>query len=141
LGIELAGADRGVLRLATRVVAQPLWFVGVYLGVVALAPAMLALHRRSGRFAPLVPVALGAAAVAVDVARFGFGVPFVGFANVAFVWLAVHQVGFLYADGRLRGWVGPAMAVGGLAATVALTTVGGYPVSMVGVPGEPVSNM
>src|SRR5256885_932811 len=83
----------------------------------------------------------GAAAVAVDVARFGFGVPLVGYANVAFVWLAVHQVGFLYADGRLRGWIGPAMAVGGLAATVALTSVGGYPVSMVGVPGEPVSNM
>jgi hypothetical protein len=141
LGIELAGADHGVLRLATRVVAQPLWFVGVYLGVVALAPAMLALHRRSGRFAPLVPVALGAAAVAVDVARFGFGVPFVGFANVAFVWLAVHQVGFLYADGRLGRGLGVVLAGVGLTATVLLTTVGGYPVSMVGVPGERVSNM
>src|SRR5436190_16031943 len=95
LGIELAGADRGVLRLATRVVAQPLWFVGVYLGIVALAPLMLRLHRWAGRLAPLVPVALGAAAVAVDVARFGYDVPFVGFANVAFVWLAVHQAGFL----------------------------------------------
>lgn len=141
LGIELAGADRGVLRLATRVVAQPLWFVGVYLGIVALAPAMLALHRRSGRLAPLVPVVLGVAAVAVDVARFGFGVPFIGFANVAFVWLAVHQVGFLYADGRLGRGLGPVLAGVGLTATVLLTTVGGYPVSMVGVPGERVSNM
>jgi hypothetical protein len=141
LGIELAGADRGLLRLVTRVVAQPLWFVGVYLGVVALAPAMLRLHRRCGRFAPLVPVALGAAAIAVDVARFGFGVPFVGYANVAFVWLAVHQVGFLYADGPLGRVPGLVLAGGGLAATIVLTTVGGYPVSMVGVPGERVSNM
>ncbi|GAB3826649.1 acyltransferase [Dactylosporangium cerinum] len=138
VGIELAGADRGVLRLATRVVAQPLWFIGVYLGVVALAPAMLRLHRWAGRRAALVPVALGAAAVAVDVARFGYDVPFVGFANVAFVWLAVHQVGFLYADG-LRGGLGLTLA--GLAGTVALTTLGGYPTSMVGVPGERVSNM
>ncbi|MEV4517640.1 acyltransferase [Dactylosporangium sp. NPDC049525] len=143
LGIEVAGADRGVLRLATRVVAQPLWFIGVYLGVVALAPAMLRLHRRAGRLAPLVPVALGAAAVAVDVARFGHDVPFIGFANVAFVWLAVHQAGFLYADGSLRPGrpTGFVLAGVGLAGTVALTTIGGYPTSMVGVPGERVSNM
>jgi hypothetical protein len=143
LGIELAGADRGVLRLATRVVAQPLWFIGVYLGVVALAPVMLALHRRAGRCAPLVPVALGAAAVLVDVARFGYDVPLIGFANVALVWLAVHQAGFLYADGSLRpgGPAGAVLAGVGLAGTVALTTVGGYPISMVGVPGERVSNM
>ncbi|GAA3196242.1 acyltransferase family protein [Dactylosporangium siamense] len=160
VGIELAGADHGVLRLATRVVAQPLWFIGVYLGVVALAPAMLRLHRWAGRRAALVPVALGAAAVAVDVARFGYDVPFVGFANVAFVWLAVHQVGFLYADGLLGGpgpvskWGSESTAarpstsipalgltLAGLAGTVALTTLGGYPTSMVGVPGERVSNM
>jgi hypothetical protein len=145
--IEVAGADRGLLRLATRVVAQPLWFVGVYLGVVALAPVMLRLHHRCGRLAPLVPAALAMAAVAVDVARFGFGVPLIGYANVAFVWLAVHQMGFLYADGRLGGGgrtgrvLGWVLAGAGLAATVALTGVGGYPVSMVGVPGERVSNM
>ena len=48
LAFELTGHDRGLLRLATCTVAQPLWFVGVYLGVVALAPAMLRLHRRLG---------------------------------------------------------------------------------------------
>jgi hypothetical protein len=144
LGIEAAGADRGVLRLATRVVAQPLWFIGVYLGVVALAPMMLRLHRLAGRRAPLVPAALGAAAVAVDVARFAYDVPFVGFANVAFVWLAVHQAGFLYADGTPRRRdrrTGLVLTGAGLVATVALTASGGYPVSMVGVPGERVSNM
>ena len=44
--LEITGHDRGVLRLATQTVAQPLWFVGVYLGVIALAPPMLRLHRR-----------------------------------------------------------------------------------------------
>ena len=28
--------------------------------------------------------------------------PYVGFLNVALVWLAVHQLGFLYADGSLQ---------------------------------------
>jgi hypothetical protein len=139
--IELAGADRGVLRIATRVVAQPLWFVGVYLGIVALAPAMLRLHERCGRWAPAVPVVLVTAAGLVDVARFACDVPLVGYLNLAFVWLAVHQAGFLYADGRLGRRLALSLALGGLAATVLLTTVGPYPTSMVGMPGEKVSNM
>ena len=142
LVIEVAGADQGVLRVATRVVAQPLWFVGVYLGIVALAPAMLRLHERCGRWAPAVPVALVAAAGLVDVARFAYDFPLVGYLNLAFVWLAVHQAGFLYADGRLtRRRLPAALIVSGLAATVLLTTVGPYPTSMVGMPGEKVSNM
>jgi hypothetical protein len=150
-GQDGAGVDGGVLALATRTVAQPLWFVGVYLGIVALAPAMLALHRRLGhrvrRRATAVPVALAAGAALVDALRFGADVPYVGYLNVVLVWLAVHQVGFLYADGTLTATrpremrVGFALAGVGLAATVALTVVGPYPVSMVGMPGEPVSNM
>ncbi|GAA0918184.1 hypothetical protein Vau01_001760 [Virgisporangium aurantiacum] len=140
--IELLGADTGVLKLATRVVAQPLWFVGVYLGIVALAPAMLRLHRWSGRWAPVVPLAFGAAAGLVDVARFAYDVPYVAFLNLAFVWLGVHQVGFLYADGLFRNRRLPlVLLVTGLAGTVLCTTVGPYPTSMVGMPGEKVSNM
>jgi surface polysaccharide O-acyltransferase-like enzyme len=141
LVIELAGADRGVLTVATRVVAQPLWFVGVYLGIVALAPAMLRLHERCGRFAVAVPLVLWAAAGLVDVARFAYDVPLIGFLNLAFVWLGVHQVGFLYADGRLTAVRPGALMAAGLAGTVLLTTVGPYPTSMVGMPGEKVSNM
>jgi hypothetical protein len=69
--------------------------------------------------------------------------PYVGFLTVAFVWLAVHQLGFLYADGTLPGRrrVAGALAGGGFVAVLALTAVGPYPVSMVGVPGERISNM
>jgi len=142
--IEVSGHDRGVLRLATRAVAQPLWFVGVYLGVIALAPAMLRLHRSLDRWGFLVPVTLAAGAGAVDLARFEGGIPHVAYLNVALVWLAVHQLGFLYADGSLlRGGrrVAVALACAGLVATIALTTLGPYPTSMVGMPGERVSNM
>jgi hypothetical protein len=141
LAVELTGHDRGVLQLATATVAQPLWFVGVYLGVVALAPLMLRLHRR---FGVAVLAALGVAAVAVDVGRFRYGIPFIAFLNVGLVWLAVHQLGFLYHDGTLqRGGRRTAVALisGGLATTIALTMFGPYPVSMVGLPGEKISNM
>jgi hypothetical protein len=143
LAVEITGHHRGVLALATGTVAQPLWFVGVYLGVVALAPVMWRLHRRTAARPHAVPAALVAGAVAVDALRFAGPVPYVGFLNVALVWLAVHQLGFLYADGTLPGRrrVAAALAVGGFAAVVTLTTVGPYPVSMVGVPGEPISNM
>jgi hypothetical protein len=139
--VEVGGQHRGVIAVATRTVAQPLWFVGVYLGVVALAPAMFALHRRLGW---RVPVALAIGVAAIDVARFAGDVPYVGYVNVALVWLAVHQAGFFYADGTLtRGGWRPAwgLAGGGLAAMLALTWLGPYPISMVGMPGAPVSNM
>lgn len=144
LVLEWTGHHEGVLRLATRTAAQPLWFVGVYLLVVTLAPAMLRLHRRLGPWAPLVPAALGLATAGVDLLRFGWQVPYVGNLNVLFVWLAVHQLGFLYADGTLqRGGHRLALLLTstGLAATVALCLLGPYPVSMVGMPGARISNM
>jgi hypothetical protein len=141
LVLEVAGLDGGVLPVATRTVAQPLWFVGVYLMVIMFAPAMLRLHRRLGRSAAAVPLVLAAATAAVDLARFAGHVPYVGYLNVLLVWLAVHQLGFCYADRTLRLRHGWALAGGGLAAVVALTALGPYPVSMVGMPGERISNM
>lgn len=132
----LAGVDRGVVSVALRTVPQPLWFLGVYLGVVGLAPVMLRLHRRHGVAVPLV---LASAAVAVDVARFGSGVP-LGPLNLAFVWLAVHQLGFFLSDGLTRR-AGMLLAGGGFGALVLLTAFGPYPTSMVGLPGDPVSNV
>jgi hypothetical protein len=138
-GCGLAGLDHGLVRVALRTVAQPLWFLGVYLGLVAVAPAMWRLHRRLGRWAPVVPVALLVATAAVDGLRFA-GHDQLAYLNLIFVWLGVHQLGFLYADGGLRRYGWP-LAVLGLAALVTLTTYGPYPVSMVGVPGDTVSNM
>jgi hypothetical protein len=91
-----------------------------------------------------VPIGLAAGACAVDLARFAGGLPYVAYLNVALVWLAVHQIGFFYADGTLRRGgrrLALTLAGSGLAATVALTTYGPYPLSMVGMPGEPISNM
>ncbi|MEV0245536.1 acyltransferase [Nocardia sp. NPDC050712] len=138
LAVELTGYDSGLLRTATRLIGQPLWFVGVYLGVVALAPVMWALHRR---FGIMVPAVLVAGVAGVDVVRFGLGHSGFGIVNVALVWLAVHQLGFLYADGHLNRRIAAALTAGGLLAATALVTFGPYPLSMVGMPGAAVSNM
>ncbi|MFF3581661.1 acyltransferase family protein [Streptomyces mirabilis] len=136
LALQLAGREGGLLDVSLRLVAQPLWFIGIYLAMVAFTPPLLRLHERYGwgAFGGLV-----AAAGLVDGLRFGFGVPYVEFLNFAFVWLAVHQLGFLRADGKLRR---PYLLAGaGLAGVVLLVAYGPYPLSMVGMPGEKISNM
>ncbi|MGW4312599.1 acyltransferase [[Kitasatospora] papulosa] len=136
LVVQLLGGGGGLTGVTLRLVTQPLWFIGIYLAMVAFTPALLKLHDRLGwgAFA-----ALAGAAVTVDLLRFAAGVPYVEFLNFAFVWLAVHQLGFLRADGRIRR---PALLAGtGLVAAVALVALGPYPLSMVGMPGEKISNM
>ncbi|MCX4823685.1 acyltransferase [Streptomyces sp. NBC_01142] len=130
------GETTGLTGVALRLVAQPLWFIGIYLAMVAFTPPLLKLHERYGwgAFGALV-----AGACLVDGLRFLGGVPFVEFLNFAFVWLAVHQLGFLRADGRIR--MPSALAAAGLAGAAGLVAFGPYPLSMVGMPGEKVSNM
>lgn len=140
--VEASGNLSGTATMILRVIPQPLWFIGIYLAVVLLAPPMLRAHRRWGL---RVLVVLFAATATVDVLRLALDAPeVVGYLNFAFVWLAVHQCGFFYADGVAdRGGrrLAAALAVGGLAATAGLVLLGPYPVSMVTLPGDEVSNM
>jgi hypothetical protein len=130
----LGVAVGGVLAL------QPLWFLGVYLLVVAITPVMLAWHRHWGW---AVPVTLLLVAVACDLLRFGGGVAAVGNVNVFVIWLLVHQLGFLYADGRIGPPAAAAMTGLGLGCAVVLTQWDAlpYPSTMVGVPGLEQGNM
>ncbi|HZI96792.1 MAG TPA: acyltransferase [Actinomycetales bacterium] len=130
--------DVPLVATALHLVTQLLWFVGVYLGVAALAPAMHAAHRRWGA---TVVVALVLAAATVDVARFAGGFGALATVNFALVWLDLHQLGFCWRDGLLGRRVATTLAVGGLAGLLLIVSWGPYPVSMVGLPGEAVSNM
>ena len=142
LGLAAEAVDPGSpgKARAAEVAALPLWFLGIYLVAVALAPAMEGGHRRFGLW---VAVALAGAVGVIDLVSIGLGVEGVGGASYAFQWLFAHQLGFAYADGTLSRWGrrGAALMAGaGLAGLVLLTTVGGYPVSVVGVPGQDRSN-
>lgn len=115
------------------IAALPFWFVGLYLVVVAIAPAMVRLHSRWGW---RVPLALAVGVIAVDVLTYPLELSGFGVVNYAFVWLLPHQLGFFYND---RSETRPSwfwgMAAGGLTTLILLTSVGGYPVSMIFVPG------
>lgn len=124
---------------AVRLVVSPLWFLAVYLMLIALLPAALWLHRRLG---VLALVWLAGTAMVVDVLRFRYGVPGIGWVNMMLVWGLAHQAGFFYREveraNRRTDWT---LLWGGLFGLCGLVFSGLYPGSMVGVPGERFSNM
>ncbi|GAA0250086.1 acyltransferase [Saccharothrix mutabilis subsp. mutabilis] len=120
-------------------VVSPLWFVGVYAVLIALVPVTTWLHRR---FDVLVLVWLGGVALVVDVLRFRYGLAWLGWVNMAAVWGLAHQLGFFHrrlvlAPARLA-W---ALLTAGLFGLAGLVFSGLYPGSMVGVPGDRMSNV
>ncbi|MGW3998485.1 acyltransferase family protein [Amycolatopsis sp. NPDC004772] len=128
------------VQVGSAIAAQLLWFLAVYVLVVLLTPLMVAAHRRWGLKVPLV---MGAAGILVDVARFN-DLGYIGYANAIFVWVAVHQLGFHYVEGRLgsltrRGAL--TLSAAGFGVTALMVAFGPYPASMIGMPGAPVSNM
>ena len=133
-----AGADPGVLALVGWAMAMQFWFLPVYLLLGALTPALYTAHLRWGLRAP---VALGATAVAVDVLVVAAHTPYVGLLNHLLVWGVAYQLGFCWRDGLLaRRRTATALAAGGAAAFALLTGPGPFPVSLILVSTDGVSN-
>ncbi len=117
---------------------SPLWFLAVYLAVVALVPATIVAWRRFGIASVWVPIV---AALAVDVIAFGLDVSWLRWVNYALIWPAIFQIGYAWRAERLGGPIVRA-ALGGvfLVAAWLVVTFGPYPVAMIGVPGTEISN-
>jgi len=148
---------RGTLPPAATLPFGPLWFLAVYLVVVAIAPLTIRLHRR---FRLWVPAAMILATIVVDAVGFGLGHPGVRYLNVIFVLLLPHQLGHFYGDGSLARqprWVFWSMVVGGLGGLLLATNptlfrmagdvrfrwfpgIGYYPKSLLGTDVERISN-
>jgi hypothetical protein len=119
---------------------QLLWFLGVYLLVIMTTPwqVRIARHGYVGALAFLVPVAL------VDLGRFHID-DGIAVANFVIVWFMTATLGLVVCDHVERGvgarhgllWI----AAGVLVVNMALVRAFPYPISMVGLPGEPISNM
>jgi hypothetical protein len=135
---HFAGVPAVYLEVGSQVALVPVWFLAVYSLMVLLAPPMRALWHRFGMWSLALPIGL---AVVGDVLYFGIGWTGWGWVNYLTLWLAVHQLGFLWLDRRIKGPTVPWICLlGGLASLYVLTTYGPWPRSLVGVPGEMVSN-
>ncbi|MFJ6498112.1 acyltransferase [Streptomyces virginiae] len=132
-GMLIGGAELDTVRSLVTLVLSPLWFLLVFAALTAATP----LVARIGPLWPLVVVA------AVDVWRFGLeGPEWIGWINVAAGWLVPFTLGAAWSRGAFARRGQALLLLGaGVVATAALLLWGGYPASMVGVPGAPVSNL
>jgi hypothetical protein len=119
---------------------SPLWFICVYAGLTAITPALLRFQRRLGAGAAIVPVI---AVALVDLVRFGLDGPaWLGWVNLPAGWLVPYLLGVAWAGGAFTSWPPAAgLLAAGTMATIVLVRWGGYPASMVGVPGAAISNL
>ena len=100
---------RGDLVASIILIISPMWFLAVYMALVALAP----LAWRGHVAAPRATLAgmIGLAAL-LDIARFGFGWggPLMTVACFTAVWAVVHQLGFHFDALRAAAVRPPARA-------------------------------
>ncbi|WP_278266069.1 acyltransferase family protein [Nocardia sp. AG03] len=118
---------------------QLLWFLGVYLVVLACTPALAALVTTGRRMFATVAVLALAAAVIDEVRRRG-GPAELGYVNFA-VWLIPAVLGIGYLRGLLATRTAAVLAGVVLMLDVALVAVGPYELSLVTVPGQRLSNL
>ncbi|MFD0122475.1 acyltransferase [Streptomyces virginiae] len=132
-GMLIGGAELDTVRSLVTLVLSPLWFLLVFAALTAATPLV-------ARIAPLWPLVVVAA---VDVWRFGLeGPEWTGWINVAAGWLVPFTLGAAWSRGAFARRGQALLLLGaGVVATAALILWGGYPASMVGVPGAPVSNL
>jgi len=139
--LPLLGVPQTAVGQAARIVPQPLWFLGVYLALVVLTPLLRRLVGALGWGAPAV---LTAVPLVVDLLRFSGLAPGLAWLNLLAVWAVPFTIGVAYArrgeprTGARTWWVSSAVA---LLALVALIATGPYPISLIGMPGDAISNL
>ncbi|ANP48489.1 acyltransferase family protein [Streptomyces griseochromogenes] len=130
----LTGTSFLTLHTLVKLALSPLWFLLVFAALTAVTPL-------AARLNPLWPLAV---VLHVDILRFGLhtGPSWLGWVNLAAGWLVPYTLGAAWTRGELEtrraAWV---LLLGGTTATAVLVLAAGYPASMVGVPGAPVSNL
>ncbi|MFD5395381.1 acyltransferase [Streptomyces sp. NPDC127097] len=140
LGLVLAGTAHETIHTLMWLAYSPLWFLGVYVLLIAATP----LVHRAG--AARLAVAACLLVAALDASRTVF--PDSGWAdtlrllNIPVAWLVPYCLGAVWAAGGFtRRRSALALLLGGGGALAALILWGGYPASMVGVPGTALSNL
>ena len=138
LTMHLVGVRPAVIQFTSKAALIPTWFLAIYIMLVILAPAAYRAWRSYGYASFWAFVAL---AILTDVAFFAADLRWLGWTNYFWVWLAVHQLGFAWRDGRLGSpTLLLASAAAGAATLYLLISEGPYPLAMVGSPDEGLSN-
>lgn len=143
-GDHVLGLDDGLLA-ATRGIGLVLWFLAVYILLMALLPALDHLATRYGTGTVMAAFAVPALGVDVLAARLGYvssTEPSWVWVNYILWWAPVALAGRWWSSSRepRARRIAVAVAVGAMAVLVVVTTLGWYPTPMVGVTGQARSN-
>jgi hypothetical protein len=116
-----------------------LWFLGVYLVVLAFVPPLTRLRSRRG--VAVVIVSLLAVTAAFDAVRIAAGESMLGVGNFLTAWLIPVVIGVAYARRLISVRASIAVAASAFAAQVLLAVIGPYQVSLVVTGTEDFSNV
>lgn len=146
MGVPWAMIDR-----AAHIVPQPLWFLAVQVALLLVTPLMRRMITRWGGTRVLVVAAT--LPFIVDLLRFTQGAHLVGSLNLLLVWAVPYLGGLLYAMRRSapptpprreglseRTWLA-LLGGAGLFVTIILIIAGPYLASLIGMPGDAISNL
>lgn len=132
------GVPGGFIQVGSRIALVPTWFLAVYILVVLFVPLTYHAWKRFGLWTIFAPVMCAAV---VDVLFFVAGWHLLGWLNYLFVWLTIHQLGYAWRGGQ---FISAAKNFGlfllGLSTLLLLVFLGPYPLSLVGVPTDQISN-
>ncbi len=131
LSLGLLDASDAAVAAFGRLVAQPLWLLGLYLLVVAATPALAWAHRWTPVSTPLAQLA-----VVLGFGMFSSGTIATHVGGIVLA-LLFSQLAFHYADGtlwQLSRWALVAVAISAFGALTLVTTVGGLTKSMIAEP-------
>lgn len=116
-----------------------LWFLGVYLVVLAFVPALT--RMSTGRVVAAIVGVLIAVSAGFDAIRFAVGAPMAGVANFVIIWLIPMVIGVAYARHLIGARTALVVAASAFAAQLVVAAVGPYEVSLVVTGTERVSNV
>ncbi len=134
----LTGVHPKFVEIGSQVSLVPVWFLAIYFVIVMLVPLTRAAWHKFGILSAIVPFLM---AVAGDWVFFNTPYQSLAWFNYLFVWGAVHQLGYAWQQGKLGGVTqSVCIAIVGAVALILLTQFGPYPTSLVGVPGQAMSN-
>jgi hypothetical protein len=138
IAVQLTMGPESAQALGRECVAL-LWFLGVYLVVLAFVPALTRLA--SGAATAAVVISLVVLSAATDGVRFAADNAAAGTANLLIVWLIPVVIGVAYARRLISVRAALAAAVIALTAQVIVAVYGPYDVSLVVTGTEHVSNV
>ena len=131
------GVSPELIFAASRAALVPIWFLAVYIMITVCVPVSACVWDRLGLWSVAL-LAIGA--IVVDTIGLGFDQGWLRWSNYGLVWLAVHQLGYRWKNGGVSKHLALGLSALGLVWLYVLIAHMGYPISMVSVPGEEISN-